>query len=47
VFLRTRVLLGEISPEDERRLVAHARQWLTNKTGELPALAQYLNNWAG
>jgi predicted PolB exonuclease-like 3'-5' exonuclease len=45
VFLRTRVLLGEIAPEDEQRYVARARTWLSAKAEELPALKQYLNNW--
>jgi predicted PolB exonuclease-like 3'-5' exonuclease len=45
VFLRTRVLLGEIAPEDEQRYVVRARTWLTAKAEELPALKQYLNNW--
>jgi predicted PolB exonuclease-like 3'-5' exonuclease len=45
VFLRTRVLLGEITTDDEKRFVARARTWLTAKAAELPALQQYLNNW--
>jgi predicted PolB exonuclease-like 3'-5' exonuclease len=45
VFLRTRVLLGEITLDDEKRFVERARTWLMMKTTELPALQQYLNNW--
>jgi 3'-5' exonuclease len=45
VFLRTRVLLGEITVDDEKRYVERAKTWLNMKTAELPALTQYLNNW--
>jgi 3'-5' exonuclease len=46
VFLRTRVLMGDVSLESEKLLVARARAWLESKAGELPGLKQYLNNWA-
>jgi predicted PolB exonuclease-like 3'-5' exonuclease len=46
VFLRTRVLRGDISLEAEQDLVLRAKAWLTAKVGELPALRQYLANWA-
>ena len=45
VFLRTRVLLGEITLDEEKRYVERARTWLGMKATELPALQQYLNNW--
>jgi predicted PolB exonuclease-like 3'-5' exonuclease len=45
VFLRTRVLLGEVSAEEERELARQARAWLGGKAAELPALATYLENW--
>jgi predicted PolB exonuclease-like 3'-5' exonuclease len=45
VFLRTRVMTGEITLEQEHILVRRAKAWLENKTAELPALAQYLANW--
>jgi len=45
VFLRTRVMTGAISGKQEEELVERARQWLANKTGELPALQKYLDNW--
>jgi len=45
VFLRTRVLTGEITLEREQQLVQHARDWLTGQIGTLPALRQYLDNW--
>jgi predicted PolB exonuclease-like 3'-5' exonuclease len=45
VFLRTRVLAGEISLQEEAALVERARNWLIEKVAELPALGQYLANW--
>lgn len=45
VFLRTRVLLGEMPLDRERMLVERARQWLTNLSKEMPVLRQYLDNW--
>ncbi len=45
VFLRTRVLLGEMPLSEEATLVRRARVWLTAKIGEFPALGQYLENF--
>jgi predicted PolB exonuclease-like 3'-5' exonuclease len=45
VFLRTRVLLGEVTPEIERTLAGRARAWLEEKAREVPALRQYLDCW--
>jgi predicted PolB exonuclease-like 3'-5' exonuclease len=45
VFLRTRVLTGELALEREQELVGLAKDWLHAKLGELPALRQYLDNW--
>ncbi len=45
VFLRTRVLTGELSLEAEHAAVQKAKTWLQNKATELPALKQYLDNW--
>lgn len=45
VFLRTRVLTGELTLDDEHKRVLRAKEWLKNKTSELPALVQYLANW--
>jgi predicted PolB exonuclease-like 3'-5' exonuclease len=42
VFLRTRVLMGEVSSEEEQGLARRARNWLGAKVEELPALRQYL-----
>jgi predicted PolB exonuclease-like 3'-5' exonuclease len=45
VFLRTRVLTGDLTLEVERMLEAKARAWLTAKAADLPALNQYLDAW--
>jgi hypothetical protein len=45
VFLRTRVLRGDISLEEEQALVAAGKAWIKEKTAELPALNKYLQNW--
>jgi len=46
VFLRTRVMIGALSLEDEQALVReHAREWITSKVPEHPALQKYLENW--
>lgn len=45
VFLRSRVLSGECSLEQEQALVKKAKDWLTAKSAELPALERYLTNW--
>ncbi|MFN4257856.1 MAG: 3'-5' exonuclease [Gemmataceae bacterium] len=45
VFLRTRVLTTDLTLEQEHQLVMKAREWLTVKSQELPALRQYLDHW--
>jgi predicted PolB exonuclease-like 3'-5' exonuclease len=45
VFLRSRVLTGEITLEQERELVGRAKQFVQERVGELPGLEQYLENW--
>jgi predicted PolB exonuclease-like 3'-5' exonuclease len=45
VFLRTRVLMGELTLEQEQQAVLRAKGWLTSKIPEFPALQQYLENW--
>jgi predicted PolB exonuclease-like 3'-5' exonuclease len=46
IFLRTRVLTGDLALEQEEDLVRAARDYLQSKVGELPALAQYLQSWS-
>jgi hypothetical protein len=45
VFLRTRVLRGDISLEEEHTAVAAAKSWIREKTEEVPPLRKYLDNW--
>jgi predicted PolB exonuclease-like 3'-5' exonuclease len=45
VFLRTRILTGDVTPEQEAELVAKAKKTLAAQTRDLPGLKQYLDNW--
>jgi len=45
-FLRTRVLTGDLTLEQEHILVMSAKEWITAKAQELPGLHKYLDNWA-
>jgi predicted PolB exonuclease-like 3'-5' exonuclease len=43
VFLRTRVLVGEMTAEQEEQLARRARAWLGAQLVKMPALRQYLD----
>ncbi|MGH9676637.1 MAG: ribonuclease H-like domain-containing protein [Candidatus Acidiferrum sp.] len=45
VFLRSRVVNGELTANRERELVMEGRDWLVEKTAERPALQRYLDAW--
>lgn len=45
VFLRSRVLTGDIPPEQEAELVARGREFLENRSDEFPVLRKYLDAW--
>jgi predicted PolB exonuclease-like 3'-5' exonuclease len=45
VFLRTRVLLGQLALEAEQQLIAQAKQWLEGKAEGSPAFRHYLDHW--
>lgn len=45
VFLRTRVLVGDLTLEQERSLVEKAKLWLEARVDETPGLTAYLTNW--
>jgi predicted PolB exonuclease-like 3'-5' exonuclease len=45
VFLRTRVLTGDITAEQEAEIVEKAKITLAGQVRELPVLRQYLDNW--
>jgi len=42
VFLRTRVMRGDLSLDDEQSIVEDSKVWLEEKVEELPALSKYL-----
>jgi predicted PolB exonuclease-like 3'-5' exonuclease len=45
VFLRTRVLLGKLTVEDEHRLVNETKTWLEQQSEVVPAYSEYLSHW--
>ncbi len=45
VFLRTRVLVGQLSLEDEQERLAATKAWLTERADQTPAYRIYLDNW--
>lgn len=45
VFLRSRVLLGEITLEQEQELVDETKAWLESQAEQQPAFAHYLEQW--
>ena len=45
VFLRSRVLTGEITLEQEQALVAETKTWLEGRAGQQPFLERYLERW--
>lgn len=45
VFLRTRVLLGQLSLEAEQAIVAETRQWLAQKSEQIEVFRTYLERW--
>ncbi|TWT49863.1 putative 3'-5' exonuclease related to the exonuclease domain of PolB [Thalassoglobus neptunius] len=45
VFLRTRVLLGLLSLEDEGTIVAETKAWLEDQRDNDQAIAHYLEGW--
>jgi predicted PolB exonuclease-like 3'-5' exonuclease len=45
VLLRSRVLAGDLTLEDEHVAVLRAREWIQQQVATLPALQKYLDNW--
>lgn len=45
VFLRTRVLTGQLSLEKEQEIVEETKAWLSEKADELPALQKYVQEF--
>lgn len=45
VFLRSRVLLGQLTREEERGLVAECKSWLEKQSADSAAYRMYLERW--
>lgn len=45
VFLRTRVMTGELDLQTEQQRVSEAHQWLQKHVAKMPHLQPYLDNW--
>ena len=45
VFLRTRVLVGELSLDKEQELIAATKTWLESQAAEVPGFRLYLDRW--
>ena len=45
VFLRTRVLIGQLSIDAEQEIVAEVKAWLEQKAAQAPAYRHYLDCW--
>src|ERR1700722_17742808 len=45
VFLRSRVLLGKLTLEEEHTIVAETKHWLEEQAAARPAYRNYLDHW--
>jgi hypothetical protein len=45
VFLRTRVLVGQMTLESEHQLVAEVKEWLEQRADKVVAFKRYLDKW--
>jgi len=45
VFLRTRVMVGQLALDEEQAIVAQTRQWLEKAAQEIDAYRVYLEHW--
>jgi 3'-5' exonuclease len=45
VFLRTRVMLGQLNLDEEQQLIGETKKWLEENADKTPAFALYLENW--
>ena len=45
VFLRTRVLLGKITLDEEQERVMSAKAWIEDNAAKVPAYQNYLDHW--
>ena len=45
VFLRTRVLLGQLELAAEQQIISQTKSWLETKAPDFPAFRLYLDHW--
>jgi predicted PolB exonuclease-like 3'-5' exonuclease len=45
VFLRTRVLVGQLALDKEQAIVAQTKQWLSDQAEQVAAYRMYLDKW--
>ncbi|MDR3181886.1 MAG: 3'-5' exonuclease [Planctomycetaceae bacterium] len=45
IFLRTKVLIGELKLDEEQQLVKQAKHWLEEQSEAVPVYRKYLDNW--
>jgi len=45
VFLRTRVMLGQLALDTEQQIIAETKAWLERKADEVAAYRLYLDRW--
>jgi hypothetical protein len=45
VFLRTRVLFGDLTLDAEQGLIAQTKTWLIERVADMPAYQSYLDRW--
>jgi len=45
VFLRTRVLIGELALDKEHELITAAKSWLESRAAEVNGFRMYLDRW--
>lgn len=45
VFLRTRVLIGRLSLDEEQQIVTETKQWLEEQSKQLSVYEHYLEHW--
>lgn len=45
VFLRTRVLVGELTLDEEQGLIQSTRTWIIGQSQQVPAYREYLEHW--
>ena len=45
VFLRSRVLLGRLTLEEEQKIVDETKLWIEQRADQQPGLQNYLDHW--